>query len=134
MTTVETAPSHPRRAGAHRERPGSVTAGRSAYVGFTVSPLTPHIDAEVDGLDLARPQGALRQQRLHLAHPGPLAVGEPGDPRFAVPPDRHHPTAVVSGAVGAEHVDAVGQPVHAAPRDLGLLPTHALGRACVGGR
>lgn len=54
MTVSE--PTHPRAPGASaRPRPGSVTERRTDYDGFHVSPLTPHIGAEVTGLDLAEP-------------------------------------------------------------------------------
>ncbi|HAP74657.1 MAG TPA: taurine dioxygenase [Acidimicrobiaceae bacterium] len=55
MNTAAVAPSHPRRPGEHRHRAGAVDSGRSTYDGFTVQPLTPHIGAEVDGLDLSQP-------------------------------------------------------------------------------
>lgn len=55
MTVIEPAPSHPRRAGDQRTRAGSVGERATEYAGFTVSPLTPHIGAEVSGLDLAAP-------------------------------------------------------------------------------
>ncbi len=51
MTDTATAPSHPRRPGDQRTRAGSIGDRRTEYDGFTVSPLTPHIGAEVEGVD-----------------------------------------------------------------------------------
>lgn len=67
MTTIENAPSHPKRAGEHRERPGSVSLRRTTYDGFTVAPLTPHIGAEVDGIDLSEPLDADVERSLRDA-------------------------------------------------------------------
>jgi len=53
--TTEPEPSHPRPAGDTRSRPGAVTERPTDYGGFGVSPLTPHIGAELRGLDLAEP-------------------------------------------------------------------------------
>ena len=61
------APSHPRRAGQHRERPGAVEVGRTDYGAFRVAPLTPHIGAEVDGIDLAEPLDDAATEALHQA-------------------------------------------------------------------
>ena len=57
VTTTDetTTPSHPKPPGHSRERPGSVTERRTSYSSFSVSPLTPHLGAEVDHLDLSRP-------------------------------------------------------------------------------
>ncbi len=55
MSTTTTAPSHPRSAGTTRTRPGAVTERPNRYHGFTVAPLTPHLGAEVTGLDLSAP-------------------------------------------------------------------------------
>ncbi|MEM7091787.1 MAG: TauD/TfdA family dioxygenase [Actinomycetota bacterium] len=48
------APTHPRAAGAPA-RPGAVEAKPTSYGAFEVSPLTPHLGAEIRGLDLTAP-------------------------------------------------------------------------------
>ena len=51
---TEAAPTHPRNP-TDRERPGAVTERTTAYASFDVAPLTPHLGAEVAGLDLSQP-------------------------------------------------------------------------------
>jgi taurine dioxygenase len=53
--TTDATPTHPRPATTGtRERPGSVHELPVEYDAFTVEPLTPHLGAEVSGLDLAQ--------------------------------------------------------------------------------
>lgn len=54
-TSEDTAPTHPRRGDSSRERPGSVTDKPTTYESFSVTPLTPHLGAEIDHLDLSQP-------------------------------------------------------------------------------
>ena len=56
-TATVNAPSHPRRPGQSQARPGSVNERVTEYDGFSVSPLTPHLGAVVDGLDLSEEFG-----------------------------------------------------------------------------
>lgn len=67
MTDTATAPSHPRRPGDQRTRAGSIGDRRTEYDGFTVSPLTPHIGAEVEGVDLADPLDDVTSRALREA-------------------------------------------------------------------
>lgn len=56
MTATTTSPpTHPRPAGDIRTRPGSVRERPTSYDEFSVDPLTPHIGAEVSGIDLSGP-------------------------------------------------------------------------------
>ncbi len=54
-TNEDAAPTHPRTKDTARDRPGSVTDKRTTYDSFSVTPLTPHLGAEVDQLDLSQP-------------------------------------------------------------------------------
>lgn len=54
-TDEEAAPTHPRTEGSANERPGSVVDRRTRYSSFSVAPLTPHLGAEIDDLDLSQP-------------------------------------------------------------------------------
>lgn len=51
---VEDQPTHPRKAGA-APRPGAVVDKTTSYDSFEINPLTPHIGAEVTGIDLSSP-------------------------------------------------------------------------------
>lgn len=53
-TAETTAPTHPRK-DTNRSRPGEVTEKPTTYDSFSVSPLTPHLGAEVAGVDLSAP-------------------------------------------------------------------------------
>ena len=54
VTDEPTGPTHPRTA-TSRTRAGAVEARTQSYDSFDVAPLTPHLGAEVQGLDLAQP-------------------------------------------------------------------------------
>ena len=54
-TNEEAAPTHPRTDDPAHERAGSVTDRTTSYASFSVSPLTPHLGAEIDHLDLSQP-------------------------------------------------------------------------------
>ena len=54
-TSEDAEPTHPRTTGSSRERPGSVTDRPTSYGSFSVTPLTPHLGAEIDHLDLSEP-------------------------------------------------------------------------------
>jgi alpha-ketoglutarate-dependent taurine dioxygenase len=64
---------------------------------------------------------AIRQPRVHHAHRRAQARGERRRPPDAVPP-RRDPGAPLPLPVGAPVHRVLGQPVRAAPRDVGLLP------------
>ncbi len=66
-TTDEAPPTHPRSAAAHRSRPGAVTERTTQYETFAVTPLTPHLGAEVDRLDLSQPLDDGQLADLHRA-------------------------------------------------------------------
>ena len=62
---------------------------------------------------------------FHHPHRRTASGGEQGGARAAVPAPRR--TAIpVPGALEARHHRDVGQPLHPAPRDVGLLPADAL--------
>jgi taurine dioxygenase len=67
-TAKTDAPTHPRPKGASaRDRPGSVTERRTTYGTLTVDPLTPHLGAEVSGLDLSQPLDNAQTADLYQA-------------------------------------------------------------------
>lgn len=66
-TNEDAGPTHPRTATPSRARPGSVTERRTSYESFSVSPLTPHLGAEVDHIDLSQPLDARQLDDIHTA-------------------------------------------------------------------
>ncbi len=59
MAITETAPKN--------RRPGTVGDRRTTYPSFAVTTLTPHLGAEVEGLDLSQPLDDAQQADLHQA-------------------------------------------------------------------
>ena len=68
-----------------------------------------------------RPQGAVRQRRVHHAHRAAQAAGERRAAAVPLPPRRDAGVPLplpLAGELGR----VLGQPLRAAPRDVGLLP------------
>jgi hypothetical protein len=104
---------------------GGDTLFASMYAAY--ESLSDRMKAYLDGAHPSgdEPQGAVRQPRLHQPHRRPAARRKRRDPRVSLSALRE-PAVPVPLPLDRERDRVLGQSLHAASRDVGLLAAHAL--------